>query len=162
MGRIQPTSLAHRRHVFAKDPTAARGRFNIGDSITNWCLALVRGQDPARLPPASEALAGVGGACQRFRECQIASLLPLVRESCIVANDGVCQKPSLACTWQPITVQNGPIQTGSPGVPHSFRGAGSSCLKFSMSSIKRDVKRKFLPSTGGREDFCLEIQPTSL
>ena len=29
-----------------------------------------------------------------------------------------------------------------------------------MSSIKRDVKKKALASTGGREDFCLEIQPT--
>jgi hypothetical protein len=53
--------------------------------------------------------------------------------------------PNLACTWQPITVQNGPIQAGSPGVasqlsriglkretgvPRRVHGAG---LKFSMS-----------------------------
>jgi hypothetical protein len=31
----------------------------------------------------------------------------------------------------------------------------------SMSSIKRDVKKKVSPSTGRREDFCLEIQPTA-
>jgi hypothetical protein len=31
----------------------------------------------------------------------------------------------------------------------------------SMSSIKRDVKKKNSPSTGRREDFCLEIQPTA-
>jgi len=30
-----------------------------------------------------------------------------------------------------------------------------------MSSIKRDVKKKVSPSTGWREDFCLEIQPTA-
>jgi hypothetical protein len=30
-----------------------------------------------------------------------------------------------------------------------------------MSSIKRDVKKKVSPSTGRREDFCLEIQPTA-
>src|SRR6266851_466204 len=28
-------------------------------------------------------------------------------------------------------------------------------------SIKRDVKKKVSPSTGRREDFCLEIQPTA-
>jgi hypothetical protein len=36
-----------------------------------------------------------------------------------------CAQPkniNLACTWQSITVQNGPIQTGSPGVAsHFFR-----------------------------------------
>ena len=31
----------------------------------------------------------------------------------------------------------------------------------SLSSIKRDVKKKVSPSTGRREDFCLEIQPTA-
>ena len=30
-----------------------------------------------------------------------------------------------------------------------------------MSSIKRDVKKKVSASTGRREDFCLEIQPTA-
>ena len=30
-----------------------------------------------------------------------------------------------------------------------------------MRSIKRDVKEKSSPSTGRREDFCLEIQPTA-
>jgi hypothetical protein len=30
-----------------------------------------------------------------------------------------------------------------------------------MSSIKRDVKKKVSSSTGRREDFCLEIQPTA-
>src|ERR1700675_663886 len=31
-----------------------------------------------------------------------------------------------------------------------------------MSSIKRDVKKKSSASAGGREDFCLEIQPTAV
>ncbi|PYV52378.1 MAG: hypothetical protein DMG97_30380 [Acidobacteria bacterium] len=31
-----------------------------------------------------------------------------------------------------------------------------------MSSIKRDVKKKAPASTGGREDFGLEIQPTAV
>src|SRR3984893_17387630 len=31
-----------------------------------------------------------------------------------------------------------------------------------MSSIRRDVKKKSSASTGGREDFCLEIQPTAV
>jgi hypothetical protein len=31
-----------------------------------------------------------------------------------------------------------------------------------MSSIRRDVKKKSSASTGGREGFCLEIQPTAV
>ena len=31
-----------------------------------------------------------------------------------------------------------------------------------MSSIKRDVKKKSSASTGGREDFCLDGQPTAV
>jgi hypothetical protein len=43
--------------------------------------------------------------------------------------------------------------------PHPPRNACRDRL--SMSSIKRDVKKKVSPSTGRREDFCLEIQPTA-
>jgi hypothetical protein len=39
-------------------------------------------------------------------------------------------------------------------------GLGRNVTHGSMSSIKRDVKEKTSPSTGGREDFSLEIQPT--
>src|SRR6266446_6056813 len=31
-----------------------------------------------------------------------------------------------------------------------------------MSSIKRDVKKKSSASTGGREDLCLDVQPTGV
>jgi hypothetical protein len=57
MGRIEATGLAHERSVLATDSAAAREHSHLCDSFTNWCLALVRGQDPARLPPASETLA---------------------------------------------------------------------------------------------------------
>src|SRR6266436_5790525 len=33
---------------------------------------------------------------------------------------------------------------------------------WSMSSIKRDVKKKSSASTGGREDLCLDVQPTGV
>jgi hypothetical protein len=42
----------------------------------------------------------------------------------------------------------------------STRDAGLICPA-SFESIKRDVKKKVSPSTGRREDFCLEIQPTA-
>ena len=61
MGRLDATSLAHKRSVLATNPAAARGHSHICDSITNWCFSLVRRQDPARLPPASEALGGARG-----------------------------------------------------------------------------------------------------
>jgi hypothetical protein len=43
--------LAYERSVLATNPAAAREHSNRCDSITNWRLALVRRQDPARLPP---------------------------------------------------------------------------------------------------------------
>jgi hypothetical protein len=61
VGCIDATNLAYERSVLASNPAAAREHSNICDSITTWCLPLVCGQDPARLPPASEALGGVGG-----------------------------------------------------------------------------------------------------
>jgi hypothetical protein len=60
MGRGDATSLAYERSVLASNPAAARGRFNIRHSIADWSFPLVRGQDSAGLPPASEALACVG------------------------------------------------------------------------------------------------------
>jgi hypothetical protein len=61
MGRIEAASLADERSVLAKDPAAARGHSNRYHSITNWCLALVRGQNPARLPTTPEALGSTRG-----------------------------------------------------------------------------------------------------
>jgi hypothetical protein len=69
MGRIEATSLADQRNIFAENPTAARGHFNIRHSITDWCLALVRSQDSARLPPASEALVSLGKTGWHFSGC---------------------------------------------------------------------------------------------
>src|ERR1700694_3516991 len=43
-----------------------------------------------------------------------------------------------------------------PPPPRGVAHGGVNCV----SSIKRDVKKKTSTSTGGREDFCLEIQPT--
>ncbi len=82
MGRIETARLAHERSVRATNPAAACEHSNRCDSFTTWCLALVRGQDPTRLPPSSKALAGVGGTRRCFRECLIASLLPLVWLAC--------------------------------------------------------------------------------
>src|ERR1700693_201192 len=65
MGRIEAATLAYERSILATDSAASRQHFNVCDSITNWCLTLVRGQDPARLPPASEALAGTYGTYWR-------------------------------------------------------------------------------------------------
>jgi hypothetical protein len=69
MGDIEATSLAYERSVLATNPAVARGRFNVRHSITNWRLALVRSQDPARLPPASEALASpskLGSSLEKY------------------------------------------------------------------------------------------------
>ncbi len=63
MGRIEATSLAHDRSVRGTNPAAAREHSHLCDPITNWCLALVRGQDSARLSSASTALAGAGATC---------------------------------------------------------------------------------------------------
>jgi hypothetical protein len=65
VGRIDATSLAHERSVLERNPAAARGRFNIRDSITNWSFPLVRRSDSPRLLPSSTALAGPGelGTC---------------------------------------------------------------------------------------------------
>jgi hypothetical protein len=58
--------------------------------------------------------------------------------------------------------------SANPPAMHPFLRIGSTflCMRStptetqSMSSIKRDVKKKTPPSTGGREDLCLDIQPT--
>src|ERR1700674_1610274 len=60
-GRIETASVAYQRSIYPACPAAAREHHNICYSITNWCLASVRGQDPARLPTPSATLAGVGG-----------------------------------------------------------------------------------------------------
>ena len=115
MGHIEATSLAYERSVQPTNPASAREHPNIYHSITNRCLALVRGQDPARVPPASPALARAGRTGRCFRECLIARC----RRAGRVHRCERWRPPknlNLACTWQPITVQNGPIQAGSPGV----------------------------------------------
>jgi hypothetical protein len=61
MGRIEATGLAYWRSVRGTNPAVAEEDFHIHDSLTNWRLALVCRPDPARLSPASEALAGAGG-----------------------------------------------------------------------------------------------------
>jgi len=60
MRRIDATSVAYQRSILATSPAAAFEHSKRCDSIKNWSLALVCRQDPARLLPASEALAGVG------------------------------------------------------------------------------------------------------
>jgi hypothetical protein len=42
MGHIETTSLAYQRSVLATNAATARGHSNMCDSITNWCLAVVR------------------------------------------------------------------------------------------------------------------------
>ena len=68
IGRIDAASLAYERSVLATNPAATGERFNIRHSITDRSIPLVRGQDPARLPPASEALGGLSATGQCFRE----------------------------------------------------------------------------------------------
>ena len=58
MGRIDTTRLAHEQSVLSTDPAAASENSNICDSITNWCLALVRRPDSAGLLPSPTALGG--------------------------------------------------------------------------------------------------------
>ena len=60
MGRIKVTSLAYQRNILPTNPAATRENVNGCDSITNWRLALVCVSNSARLPTASEALAGAG------------------------------------------------------------------------------------------------------
>jgi hypothetical protein len=50
MERIDATSLAHGRSLLDTNSAAACEYSNVCHSITNWRLALVRWQDPARLP----------------------------------------------------------------------------------------------------------------
>jgi CRISPR-associated endonuclease Cas1 len=52
-----------------KNSVAASPNFHLCYCKTNRHLALVRRPDPRGLPPASEALAGAGGAGGRFGEC---------------------------------------------------------------------------------------------
>ena len=51
LGCVQPTSLAHRRNLFAKNSAAPRERFNLRYSITNRSFPLVREPDSTRLLP---------------------------------------------------------------------------------------------------------------
>src|SRR5437762_793826 len=67
MGRIDTASLAYEQSVLKTNPAAAPEHSNIRDSITNWCVALVRRPDSAGLPSGSEALACVSGTGQNFR-----------------------------------------------------------------------------------------------
>jgi hypothetical protein len=93
MGRIDAASLAYERSVLATNPAAAREHSNICDSITNWCLALVCRQDPARLPAASTALASAGETRQCFRECLIARQLPSGWERASLRTMASAKKP---------------------------------------------------------------------
>jgi hypothetical protein len=61
MGRINTTSMAHRRVILAEDPADARKCLDIRHSIKDWSVPLVRKPNSARLPTASEALAGASG-----------------------------------------------------------------------------------------------------
>ena len=67
MGRVDAAILAYKRSVRQKNPAFACEHSNFCDSITDWCIALVRRPAPAGLPPAPKALEGVGGACRNFR-----------------------------------------------------------------------------------------------
>jgi hypothetical protein len=60
LGCAYATSVADERSILAAHAAASREGSNLHYSITNRCLALVRGQDPARLPPSSETLACAG------------------------------------------------------------------------------------------------------
>jgi len=53
----QPTWITAESFL-AKVRAAARDHSTIRYSITNWCFALVCGQDPKRVPSASTALGG--------------------------------------------------------------------------------------------------------
>ena len=52
--------VADERSILATHAAASREGSHLCYSITNRCLALVRRQDPARLPPSSETLACAG------------------------------------------------------------------------------------------------------
>ncbi len=51
MGSIEATSMAYERSILAANPTAARGRFHIRYSVTDWSFPLVRGPDSPRYRP---------------------------------------------------------------------------------------------------------------
>ena len=127
MGPIESTSLAHQRSVFPTNSAAARKRSDRCDSFTIRGLALVRSQDPARLPPASTALAGAGGAGGCFRECLIASLLPPGWESASLRTMRSAKKHHFSVH---LAADYGPKRS------HSNRLAGS-CL-----TISSDCKRR--------------------
>jgi hypothetical protein len=61
MGSIHATSLAYRRSVHTANPAVAQEYLHVRYLLTNWSIALVCRPDPARLLPASTALAGAGG-----------------------------------------------------------------------------------------------------
>ena len=67
MGRIDTASLAYEQGVLSTNPASSREHSNLRDSITNWCVALVCGQNPGRLSTAPTTLAGVGTAGWNFR-----------------------------------------------------------------------------------------------
>ena len=56
MGRVEATELVYERSVFETNPAAARRCVNLGDSVKDWGIPLVREPDSPGLPPASEAL----------------------------------------------------------------------------------------------------------
>jgi hypothetical protein len=61
MGGIETTKLAYKRSVLATNPTIARRCSNLRHSVSHWSFPLVRKPDSPRVPPASQALEGVGG-----------------------------------------------------------------------------------------------------
>jgi hypothetical protein len=65
-GRVDAAGLAHERSVLATNPAAARERFNLCYSGTDWSFPVVRGSDSRRLPPSSTALVGIGGGGWHF------------------------------------------------------------------------------------------------
>jgi hypothetical protein len=85
------------------------------------------GQRPA--PRASSDLAGAG---------ELVSVIPATRSlgECIVANDALHQKTSIwRCTWQPDSLQNGPIQTGSPGATSPLSHSWSAPVILSVAEL---------------------------
>jgi hypothetical protein len=68
MGRIDAAGLAYEQSVLSTNSAAACEPSNVGDSITNRCVALVRRPDPAGLSPAPKTLAGAGGTGWCFAE----------------------------------------------------------------------------------------------
>jgi hypothetical protein len=59
-----PTSLADREVLFGEDSAAYRPNVGIRHREENQRIPLVRWPHPRGLPPASEALAGVGGTSE--------------------------------------------------------------------------------------------------